>query len=47
MTNIFFEIHHNLPREAPGDDASTARALDLVRGLPSASAKPASICFKV
>ena len=38
MTNIFFEIHGDLPREGPGDEASTARALDLVRGMP---AKPA------
>jgi SAM-dependent methyltransferase len=34
MTNVFFEIHSGLPREAPGDDASTARALALARGLP-------------
>jgi len=34
MTNIFFEIHSGLPREGPGDEASTARALALVRGLP-------------
>jgi SAM-dependent methyltransferase len=35
MTNIFFEIHSGLPREAPGDDASTALALGLVSGLPA------------
>ena len=35
MTNIFFEIHSGLPREGPGDEASTARALDLVRGMPA------------
>jgi SAM-dependent methyltransferase len=34
MTNIFFEIHSGLPREGPGDDASTARALALTCGLP-------------
>ena len=34
MTNVFFEIHSGLPREAPGDDASTARALALASGLP-------------
>jgi SAM-dependent methyltransferase len=35
MSDIFFEIHSGLPREAPGDDASTARALGLVSGLPA------------
>jgi len=34
MTNIFFEIHSGLPREGPGDDASTVRALALAKGLP-------------
>jgi ubiquinone/menaquinone biosynthesis C-methylase UbiE len=34
VTDIFFEIHSGLPREAPGDDASTARAFDFVHGLP-------------
>jgi SAM-dependent methyltransferase len=34
MPNIFFEIHSDLPREAPGDDVSTARALALASGLP-------------
>jgi SAM-dependent methyltransferase len=31
---IFFEIHSGLPREAPGDEASLARALGTVAGLP-------------
>ncbi len=34
MTNIFFEIHSGLPREGPGDDASTVRALAFAKGLP-------------
>jgi ubiquinone/menaquinone biosynthesis C-methylase UbiE len=34
MTNVFFEIHSGLPREGPGDEASTLRALSLVRELP-------------
>lgn len=33
----FLEIHHDLPREAPGSDQSTRRALELVRArLPAA-----------
>jgi SAM-dependent methyltransferase len=32
--SIFFEIHRDLPREAPGDDESTRRALALLTGLP-------------
>lgn len=33
---VFFEIHSGLPREGPGIDASTLRALDAVRSrLPS------------
>jgi SAM-dependent methyltransferase len=28
--NLLFEIHKDLPREAPGDDASTLRALSLL-----------------
>jgi SAM-dependent methyltransferase len=28
--SLFFELHRDLPREGPGDDASTARALALV-----------------
>ena len=30
----FFELHAGLPREGPGDDASTERALQLLPGLP-------------
>ncbi len=36
MNAIFFEIHCGLPREGPGDEASTLRALRLVRDLPAA-----------
>lgn len=32
--NIFFELHHDLPREAPGDDSSTHKALSLLSDLP-------------
>jgi len=32
---MFFELHADLPREGPGDDASTERALRLLRGLPA------------
>jgi SAM-dependent methyltransferase len=32
--NIFFEIHQDLPREGPGDDASTAKAYAMLQGLP-------------
>jgi SAM-dependent methyltransferase len=31
----FFELHAGLPREGPGDDASTERALRLLPGLPA------------
>lgn len=31
---VFFELHSNLPREGPGDDASTAKALSLLPPLP-------------
>lgn len=31
---VFFQIHDGLPREAPGDEASTRRALAGLRGLP-------------
>ena len=34
MNSVFFEIHSGLPREGPGDTASTLRALRSVRGLP-------------
>ncbi len=32
---IFMEIHQGLPREAPGDDESTLRALKLMINLPA------------
>ncbi len=32
--NLFFEIHRDLPREAPGSDACTARALAMIPNLP-------------
>lgn len=32
--DLFFAIHKDLPREGPGDDASTARAFSLIPGLP-------------
>lgn len=32
--DIFFEIHHDLPREGPGDEASTRAAYALLHGLP-------------
>ncbi|MFP4120539.1 MAG: class I SAM-dependent methyltransferase [Coleofasciculus sp.] len=32
--NIFFEIHQNLPREAPGDNASTRKAFSLLTNVP-------------
>lgn len=31
---FFFEIHQNLPREGPGDTASTRKALEMITGLP-------------
>ncbi len=31
---VFFELHANLPREGPGNDAATAQALSLVPNLP-------------
>ena len=34
MERVFFEIHNNLPREAPGSDACTARALAMIPALP-------------
>lgn len=33
--HIFYEIHEALPREAPGDEASTLRAWRALRGLPA------------
>ncbi len=32
--DLFFEVHSDLPREAPGDEASTLRALRMMRELP-------------
>jgi SAM-dependent methyltransferase len=32
---MFFEVHSGLPREAPGDDASTVRALRMMDDLPA------------
>lgn len=31
---VFFELHSDLPREGPGDDASTAQAFSLLPNLP-------------
>jgi SAM-dependent methyltransferase len=31
---MFFMVHSGLPREGPGDDATTRRVLELVDGLP-------------
>jgi len=31
--NFFFEVHNDLPREAPGNNQSTKRALKMVRSL--------------
>jgi ubiquinone/menaquinone biosynthesis C-methylase UbiE len=33
--DIFFDIHKDLPREGPGDSASTRKALSLLKTLPS------------
>ncbi len=33
--SIFFELHQDLPREGPGDNESTRRALALIPGLPA------------
>jgi methylase of polypeptide subunit release factors len=35
MTDIFFELHQNLPREGPGDAASTLKAFRLMKNLPA------------
>ncbi len=32
--NIFFEIHKDIPREGPGDNASTKKAFQSLKGLP-------------
>src|SRR3990170_2464740 len=34
MVNVFFEIHHDLPREGPGGNESTRKAYSMLRGLP-------------
>jgi ubiquinone/menaquinone biosynthesis C-methylase UbiE len=33
--NIFWELHQDLPREGPGDNASTRKALAYMTGLPA------------
>ncbi len=33
--NIFFELHSNLPREGPGNNASTQKAYEMLNGLPA------------
>jgi SAM-dependent methyltransferase len=33
--DVFFEIHKDLPREGPGDKASTLKALGMVQNLPA------------
>jgi len=35
MTDIFFELHKDLPREGPGDEVSTLKAFWMMEGLPS------------
>jgi SAM-dependent methyltransferase len=35
--DLFFELHNDLPREGPGDDASTRRAYALLNGLPASA----------
>lgn len=35
MTDIFFELHKDLPREGPGDEVSTLKAFGMMEGLPS------------
>jgi ubiquinone/menaquinone biosynthesis C-methylase UbiE len=35
---LFWEVHSNLPREAPGDAESTLRAIDMLKDLPSVPA---------
>lgn len=34
--NLFWEMHSEIPREGPGDEASTLRALHLMSDLPAA-----------
>ena len=36
LPEIFWEIHSNLPREGPGDNASTRKAFSMLNGLPDA-----------
>lgn len=36
LDEAFWAIHSDLPREGPGDNASTARAYDMMRELPDA-----------
>ncbi len=36
MDKVFFEIHSDLPREGPGSEACTARALAMIPHLPEA-----------
>jgi SAM-dependent methyltransferase len=38
LDDAFWAIHSDLPREGPGDNASTARALGLMADLPAAPA---------
>jgi len=33
--DIFFEIHHNLPREGPGTDKYTRKAFQMLPGIDS------------
>lgn len=33
--SFFFEIHKGIPREGPGDNESTRKALSLLNDLPS------------
>ena len=33
--DLFFELHHDLPREGPGEDGSTRRAFALMSDLPA------------
>lgn len=35
LPDIFWEIHSGLPREGPGDNASTRRAFEMAAGLPA------------
>jgi ubiquinone/menaquinone biosynthesis C-methylase UbiE len=37
VQDIFEEIHSGLPREGPGDNASTRHAFSMLRGLPAGS----------